>query len=115
MLQELNHATLGLLDQGRAAAIIDHAIQEAVTDLEDRGMDGKPRTIEIKIILKQIGEDRYAAEVQAGTKRPGWKTAGHTAEVRKRKGAAFLNFQEHDVDEPKQTRIEDREEAADGE
>ena len=106
-IQELNCATIGLLDQGRAAAVIDKALREMVDDLEDRGSDGKPRAVTIKLELTQIGEDRYAISVDVGTKRPGLRTSDHAADMRKRAGEMTLCFQEHDSEDPKQSRIED--------
>jgi hypothetical protein len=106
-MKKLDLDTLGLLDDGRAKAIIERAFAEAIADLEDRGMDGHKREVQIKINLEQVTEDSYSIEVQAGTKRPGWKTAAHTAKARKQRGEATLVFQEFDREEPDQSRIED--------
>jgi hypothetical protein len=112
-MQTLTLETLGLIDDGRAALICNRAFAEAVEDLSDRGSDSKPREVTIKVKLLQQGEDRYSIEVEAGVKRPGWKTAAHAALVGGHRGTdgkkvADLRFQEFGTDDPTQTRIEDR-------
>lgn len=107
-MKKLDLDTLGLLDDGRAKVIIERAMAEAVADLEDRGADGRPREITIKIKLEQEAEDAYSISVEAGTKRPGWKTTPHAAKARKQRGEVTLNFNEYEADDANQTRIEDR-------
>ena|ERR1700676_5117515 len=106
-MQPLTLDSLGLLDDGRAKIICERAMAEAVSDLEDRGQDGKPRVVNLKITLEQESEDSYSIVVEAGTKRPGWKTAPHPAKARKQRGETTLVFQEFSTEDPSQTRIED--------
>jgi hypothetical protein len=107
MLRKLTHETLGLLDDGRAGLLIDKRLAALVADLEDRGLDEKPRELTIKVILTQTGVDRYATRVEVTSKMPGFVTADHAATMRKQRGEATLNFQEFDQENPKQSRIED--------
>lgn len=109
-IKQLNCNNLGDLDDGRARLIIDKMFDEAIKDLEDRGTDEKPRTITIKIELTQTREDRFAAHVEAGLKRPGFRTADHAAVLRKKPGGSrepSLFFQEFSSEDAGQQDLRD--------
>lgn len=49
----LNSETIGRLDEGAAGMAIDLALAKAIRDVEDRGNDGKARSVTIKISVKK--------------------------------------------------------------
>jgi hypothetical protein len=65
---------LGELANGAAGAVIDAALQAAIRDTEDRGLeDGKPRKVTITISLTKIDDETVTAEVEAKTSVPAYK------------------------------------------
>jgi hypothetical protein len=99
----LTLATLGDLDGGRAGLMIDAAILRAIGDIEDRGHDGKPREVNIKLTLLRDGGDRISAEVKAGAKVPVYataKTVGQLATVKGELGVAFQADNPRRPDQP---------------
>ncbi len=108
MLANLTYGTLGDLDGGRAEAIIDAAIKTAVADIDDRGEDGKPRTVNIVVSLVRLpnSEGKIAAHVEAEAKLPRRRTASTIGLVQQKHGKANLVFQTEAPEDPHQTTID---------
>ena len=62
--------TLGKLDEGRAQAIIDAEIKQAVADLDDRGKDGQKRKVIIELTMVRNKHDRIETVIKAQAKLP---------------------------------------------
>lgn len=99
--------TLGELDGGRARAIINSAISRAVADLDDRGMDLKPRKATIELTLLKDKHDRVVIDVQATAKLPSYQTAPTIANPANLPGGEIgLQFQGDAPDNPDQQTFE---------
>ncbi len=106
----VTYETLGSLDSGAAKAIINAAIKEAVSDLDDRGGDdGKARTVLIQIVLTPRSNGQAEVEVQATAKLPPRRTASTVAALRFAKdgGGSQLLFQDLAPDDPDQKTIDE--------
>lgn len=95
---------LGEMDGGRAGGIINAAINRAVTDLDDRGKDGKPREVTITLTMQQSDESNLIfTKVKAKAKLPEYATASTVAELKQlAHGEIALAFQPlspHDPDQ----------------
>lgn len=100
--------SLGELDNGAARLVIDAAIRAAVGDLDDRGEDGKPRTVTIKLHLAKMDGGQVVAHVEAGTKVPSYKTAATVSRLaRTTDGRSVALFQELAPAEPEQRTIDE--------
>lgn len=81
MQQPVTCDTLGALDNGSARAIINRAILEAVTDLDDRAADDdKPRKVVIELTFERRKNSDVEVSVEAIAKVPSWTsrcTTGH--------------------------------------
>jgi hypothetical protein len=109
VLQAITCDTLGDLDRGAARLIIDAAIREALSDLEDRGADdGKPRKVTVDVTFKLLDNGEVAATVEAHARAPKRRTAstiaafkgGLTGEVR-------LMFRQGAPNDPTQRTIDE--------
>lgn len=100
--------TLGELDGGAARAVIDAAIREAVTDLEDRGADDeKPRKVKIMLTFELIDSGHVACRIEANPLGPPRRTASTIGQFRRDGGAMRVQFNSLSPDSPNQTTIED--------
>lgn len=73
---ELNLDTLGELDSGAARHAIDAALRQALSDIEDRGLeDGKARKVTVEIELKKISDDFVEMFVKTKCTMPAYQTA----------------------------------------
>ncbi len=89
----LTHTNLGDLDGGEAGRYIDEAIADAVRDLHERGGDGKPRDVNLKIRFTQGDhENEIKVAVHTGHKFPGRATAEHVTKIRTQRGQPVLVF-----------------------
>lgn len=100
---------LGELDSGAARAIIDAAIRQAVLDMDDRGTDGKPRSVNIVITLNRMDNGFIATHVEAEAKMPKRRTAGTVGVVKSQQGTTGLLFQSLAPEDPTQRTIDERE------
>lgn len=98
---------LGELDEGAARAIIDAAIRQAVADMDDRGEDGKPRQVNIALILNRLDNGLIAAHIEAEAKIPRRKTAGTLGVVKSQSGTPTMLYQTMAPDEPNQRTIDE--------
>lgn len=106
---KLDLAALGHLDGGAAAAIINAALLEAVRDVDDRGEDGKSRSVEIKINLTKRPNGQVEVDVEAAAKCPRRRTASTCCNVRSDPASreARLVFQEYSPADPNQRTIDE--------
>lgn len=110
-LQTFNIENLSQIDNGIAGAIINAAIKEAVTDLEDRGKeDKKARRIEIGIELQLTARGEVDVSVEAHARIPKRRSASTRCAVRqdgKGPNNVKLVFQAFDPDNPNQRTIDE--------
>jgi len=108
MQKALSLASLGDLDNGRARAIIDAAIREALCDLDDRGDDEKPRFVNIRLTLKQMESGLVESRVEAESRCPKRRTASTIAKVKRDgKMQSRLVFQDGSPDNPDQRTLDE--------
>lgn len=106
----LNLGTLGDLDDGGAAVLINHKIADAVKDLEDRGAkDGKERQVIITIRMRKMdGGKNTAVGVDAVVKAPPFRINDTVTETRIGRGEQpVLVFQQFAPDDPQQRTIDE--------
>ena len=75
-------ANVGLLDRGSAQLGVDQALAQAVNDAEDRGDDGKPRTVTIKVIIQKAKTGAMEVQLECGVTLPSFKVNPTLANVR---------------------------------
>lgn len=79
---EVSCDKLGDLNGGNARLIIDHALQAAMRDLEDRAADdGKTRVVMIQIDMFRVTEGLMGIEVSCQTKTPKYSIPATTAKL----------------------------------
>lgn len=103
-LKMLTAKTIADLDGGMAELIINEALTQAITDLDNRGGDDdKPRTVTIKISLERVKSGEMMADVEAGWKGPAYRTSKTMAVLRQEsKGKVGAHFQPHVPENPHQ-------------
>lgn len=95
--------SLGDLADGSARLIIDRAIQEAVSDTDDRAADdGKPRKVTIELTLERRGDGLIEAHVAAQAKLPPRRTASTVGRPIRRDEKTRVFFQEWNAENPDQ-------------
>jgi hypothetical protein len=100
--------TLGELNGGMARAMIDRAINDAVRDLEDRAeFDGKPRQVQVTLVLERLDNGQVAASACAMAKIPPMRVAGTISNLKVKDGQAGLLFSTSAPEQPDQKTIED--------
>lgn len=112
MQTNLCYFTLGDLDSGAAEKIITAGLNSMLADLDDRGDDGKPREVNIKVILVRADDgrsDTVVAHVEVGTKCPSRRTAGTMGKIRMSVRGAEFQFQTLAPDDPNQRTIDELE------
>lgn len=107
MTSELTLDTLGDLDGGSAREIVNAALRSALTDLEDRGDDGKPRKVTITLHVHLLDNGQAAAKVDAKTTIPAYSTHATIANMTRREGRAGLQFQGLAPDNPNQKTLDE--------
>jgi hypothetical protein len=100
--ETLQLETIGELDGGRAAGIINAAIKAAVADLDDRGDDKKARKVSITIELKKDKNGMIFTSTQAKTQLPPYQTGGTLSVMKVGKNGPQLEFQPMAPDDPTQ-------------
>lgn len=96
--------TLGDLDNEAARAIVNRAIALAVSDLDDRGSDGKPRKVVITLELTLADNGLVVGHVEAQAKAPAFRTHGTLGKLRRRKDSdqSQIVFSQFAPDNPDQ-------------
>lgn len=115
MQHVLTSETLPQLDGGAAGAIIDAAIREAVSDLEDRGDDGKPRKVEITLTFTGRDDGLVETDVEAAARLPRRRTAQTIARPKRDAAGSRLFFQGCDPTDPDQRTLDEAEQENKGE
>lgn len=112
-MQLITLETLNQLDSGRAGAIVNATIRQALADLDDRAADDeKPRKVVITLTLNRLDSGALAAHLESAWKAPAYKTAGTIANLKRDDaGRVTAEFQPMSPDNPNQKVIFD----ADGE
>lgn len=105
MQKPLSLATLGDLDSGTAAVIIDCALAEAIRDVEDRGADGKARKVTIEVTLMRRSDGLIETDVGAQAKLPPRRTNSTVGKPVVRGHKTELLFQQWAPDQPDQSTI----------
>ena len=106
-MTNLTCKTLGDLDGGRAGAIIDAALSTMIRDLEERGHDGKARTVTITLTAG-LNKGMVGVDLQAKPILPSFRTNLTQASIReeRRSGGVGLKtslyFQELNPENPEQ-------------
>lgn len=109
MQQPVTCDTLGALDNGSARAIINRAILEAVTDLDDRAADDdKPRKVVIELTFERRKNSDVEVSVEAIAKVPKRRTASTVATLRLADNGSQLQFNDLATDDPSQRTIDER-------
>lgn len=109
MQQPVTCDTLGALDNGSARAIINRAILEAVTDLDDRAADDdKPRKVVIELTFERRKNSDVEVSVEAIAKVPKRRTASTVATLRLADNGSQLQFNDMATDDPSQRTIDER-------
>jgi len=83
--------TLTQLADGYAGKAIDSALKRITDDIQDRGHDGKPRLLTVKITFTPDPSGRCEIEVDAGVKCPGYKPPKTVAKIDQRAGGLIFN------------------------
>lgn len=110
MLVDLNADNIGDLDEGRARALVNHALATLMKDLDDRGEeDGKPRSLKITLtFVKDRGN--AVADVQVSTTMPAYRSNNTVGKMMQKKHPLgpinIFAFQEHDAENPDQNTLE---------
>jgi hypothetical protein len=98
----LSLRTIGELAGGAAELIINHAIEQAVADVDDRGEDGKARKVAIELSLVKRSDGLVEAEVAAQAKLPPRRTASTVSKPVRGQDETKLLFQGFAPDNPDQ-------------
>jgi hypothetical protein len=103
--------TISQLDGGAAGAIINAAIADAVRDIDDRGEDGKPRIVEIRLNLTKRPNGQVEVDVEAAAKAPRRRTASTVCNIRTTPASkdSSLLFQAYSPSDPDQRTIDELE------
>lgn len=107
-ITNLSCANIGDLDEGAAGLVINAAINEAVSDLEDRGSDGKPRkvVVTLELVLPDEGQGSPIVHVEACAKIPARRTRRTSGKLLVAGKQPVFSFSELDRDDPTQTTID---------
>lgn len=105
---KLSLENLGELDGGSAELVINNALRLAVHDLDDRGKDGKPREVNIKVIMTQMDNGIPIVRVDCGVKVPAFRTAETIGILRRVGDESTVRFQSLAPGEPTQRTIDER-------
>ena len=110
MKKQLCLDTIGDLHDGAARAAINAAIATAISDVDDRGGDGKSRQVSIVIDLKRHSNGTVATVVEACAKLPKFRTAETFAKFKQtRSGEIGLLFDTLSPEDPDQMTTDDLE------
>lgn len=110
MQSPLTIDTMGELDNGAARAIVNAAIKAAVADLDDRGEDGKSRSVVITLEMGRLDNGLVASHVSAQVKLPARRTNSTLGMVQTRGGQSDVLFQTLAPDDPNQRTMDELEE-----
>lgn len=99
--------TMGDLDGGLARAVINKALSTAIADLDDRGDDGKPRTVTITVTMARMDNGLIVTDIQASTKTPAYRTSATVSKLKSGPEGARLLFQQFSPNDPNQRTIDE--------
>ena len=97
--------SLNLLADGYAGSAIDAGLRRVQEDIIERGHDGLPRTVTIKLAFTPEDKGRCKIEVDVGVKCPGYKPPATVAKYDQQAGG--LVFSPDCSENPDQTTIND--------
>lgn len=98
---------LGDLDKGIARGIINHALNQAIQDTDDRGDDGKERKVTITVSFKKMDSGFAGIRVETAVTMPKQATGGTIGKVGfGHRGEPTLEFEELAPDNPDQQTID---------
>ena len=95
-MQTLTIETLGQLDDEAVGQQINAALIEAVTDLDQRGSDGKPRKVAIEVIFTKPDGKVSQVDVKVGIKKPPYTVNPTVGETEVRRGQACFTWDQDD-------------------
>lgn len=104
---KLDLDSIGELDAGMAKMAINHAIRTAIHDLDERGRDGKPREVVIKLVMHKLENGMPVIRVLSDVKMPPFSTAETIGLLRMEGTRAAINFQALDPKNPHQRTIDE--------
>jgi hypothetical protein len=107
MQQALTLETIGDLDSGAARVAINRTIARAIADIDDRGDDGKVRTVTIKLELKRMNNGLIESNIVAGASVPAYRTNSTIAEPKRKGDETQLLFQSLAPDDPHQRTLDE--------
>lgn len=110
MQTPLTLASLGELDCGTARAVIDKAIADAMADLDDRGEDGKPRQVNIMLVLARLDAGKSSmvgAHIEAEAKLPKRRTASTIGLLRTNANQTQMIFNDLSPTDPHQRTVDE--------
>lgn len=102
--------TIGLLADGLFGRVVDRELENLYRDIDERGNDGKPRELTIKIALHPAGNGVVDIDAKATTKIPAVVPPRTTAKLNRATGG--LVFNPEVADSPDQTTYTDDADAA---
>jgi hypothetical protein len=73
---------LGYLDRGATQLVVDQALAKAVADTEDRGDDGKPRVVTIKVSTIKLKSGMVEVALEASLSLPTFRINPTAAQPR---------------------------------
>lgn len=99
--------TLGDLNGGSARAIINKALADAISDVEDRAADdGKTRSVNIRVDIWRMKEGQVAIDASCSFKPPTYTTEPTVAKIRQvGPGRVGAVFQPMSADNPDQEEL----------
>lgn len=110
---QVNARTIADLTDGQAEAVINSALNKAISDLDDRGdEDGKERVVIIEIRMANV-KSITTVEVVAQAKLPPFRTHATACKKTHRAGGGVaLTFQGFNADNPDQPTFQEMEDDA---
>ena len=106
MQATINCDNIGNACEGARGAI-NAAIQQAMTDIDDRGDDEKPRKVVITLEFRKISGRDVAISCEVGTATPKYRTPDTIGKILVEGGKAKLLFNDLAFDDASQTTIDD--------
>lgn len=103
-LVRLGFHSIASMNLGAAQEIIEHCLDKAQADLTDRGDDGKPRVVNIRVILtKEPKSKKFIGEVEAEVKLPSYRTNATIMDEKVGNNSqGYLVFQDMNPENPEQ-------------
>jgi hypothetical protein len=113
-LTRLTCDSIGTLDEGRAAGIINAALAQLYRDIEERGHDEKARSLAITLTF-ETHKGLVVVDVQAKVSTPPYRTNLTSTKMLTANSEPVLCFQQHDAENPEQATFPSMDSKAEGE